>query len=127
MTDIPVFDFSQGWVAILQVLLAIIIPVLVGLITDRLTASWVKALILAALSALSVLVTSLLEVLTGGGTFESFDWVNAVGTFIVSVGIAQLSYLGLWQKWGVTQAAQNTTALQLFGPSPKRFDAEKTL
>ena len=119
MTDIPVFDFSQGWVAILQVMLAIVIPVLVGLVTDRLTASWVKALILAALSALSVLVTSLLEVLTGGGTFESFDWVNAVGTFIVSVGIAQLSYLGLWQKWGVTQAAQKTTALQLFGPSQK--------
>lgn len=127
MTDIPVFDFSQGWVAILQVMLAIVIPVLVGLVTDRLTASWVKALVLAVLSALSVLVTSLLEVLTGGGTFESFDWVNAVGTFIVSVGIAQLSYLGLWQKWGVTQAAQNTTALQLFGPSLKRLDAEKTL
>ena len=127
MTDIPVFDFSQGWVAILQVMLAIVIPVLVGLVTDRLTASWVKALVLAVLSALSVLVTSLLEVLTGGGTFESFDWVNAVGTFIVSVGIAQLSYLGLWQKWGVTQAAQNTTVLQLFGPSPKRINAENTL
>lgn len=118
MTSIPAFDFSAGWVSIIQLLIVIVLPTVVGLVTDRLSASWVKALILAALAAATTLLTSLLDAMMSGA---EFDWVNAVGTFIVSVGVAQLSYLGLLKPWGVIDKAQGSNVIQFVGPSEARI------
>lgn len=114
----PIFDFSQGWVSIIQLLLVLILPTVVGLVTDRLTATWVKALVLASLAAATTLLAGLLDALTLG---VQFDWLNAVGTFVISVLVAQLSYLGLLKPWGVIEKAQSSTAIQVFGPSESRI------
>lgn len=121
MTSIPAFDFSQGWVSIIQLLLVLILPTIVGLVTDRLAASWVKALVLAVLAALTTLLAGLLDALTAGA---AFDWVNAIGTFVVSVMVAQFSYLGILKPWGVIEKAQGSGAIQFIGPSRARIDRD---
>jgi hypothetical protein len=92
-------DLTANWALIIQTLVSTILPLLVGLVTKKVTRSGVKALLLAGLAIISSGLTELLAV----ETFDLGDWlVGAIGSFAVAVS----AHYGLWKPLGASAALQ---------------------
>jgi hypothetical protein len=96
--------FTADPAAIVQLLVAFVLPVLVGLVTTRITAAGRKAWLLAALTLVTSLLVELGRALTGGQTYDvGVALLAALPAFVVSVS----SHYGLWKPTGVAVAAQD--------------------
>ncbi|ASZ74336.1 holin [Arthrobacter phage KingBob] len=92
-----VFEFDI-W-KLLQVLVSTVLPLVVGLITTRMTASNKKSILLLALSVVSAALTELLSWWLGGHEkpFDVFEWLlMALLSFVVGVGL----HLGFYKTPG---------------------------
>lgn len=85
------------------------LPVLVGLVTKRVTHSGVKAVLLLALSILNGF---LVEFANPG---PDYDFGTAVVLSLVAFAVGVLSHFGLWKPTGVSTKAQAA----LGGGSPR--------
>lgn len=81
---------------------SVLLPVLVGLVTTRVTHAGAKAVLLLLLTALNGF---LVELQAGG---EGYDLGTAVVLWGVSFGTAVLSHFGLWKPTGVSGKAQDS-------------------
>lgn len=98
-------EFDVPLVPVLQLVLGVLLPVLVGLVTTRATSSGAKAVLLAALSVVTSLLTELVGALQAGTVYNlGFALVLGLGTFIVAVA----THYGLLKPTGVSSAAQGT-------------------
>lgn len=83
----------------LGLLIGTVLPLLVGLVTTRVTSPAIKAIALAGLSALTGFLTEL--------TTPSFELKSAIltwlGAFLVAVGM----HYGLWKPVGATATVQD--------------------
>lgn len=96
--------FTLDGAQILQLVITVLLPVLVGLVTTRVTSPRVKAFLLAALSVVSSLLTEIMTAVeTGTGYDLGRGLITALGTFIAAVGL----HYGLYKPVGVSQAAQS--------------------
>lgn len=82
--------------------LSLVLPVLVGLVTTRVTHAGTKAVLLLGLSALNGLLVEMSQAGTG------FDVGDAAVNALVSFGIGVLTHFGLWKPTGVSGRAQDT-------------------
>jgi hypothetical protein len=89
---------------LVQTLVAVVLPILVGLVTKASTDARVKAILLALLSALSGVAQGFLQ--TPPGT--TWDWQQAVLSAVTTFVIAVAAYYGLWKPTGVSEKAQAT-------------------
>ncbi len=97
--------FTLDPAAVVQLLIAGVLPVLVGLVTTRMTSGAAKAWLLAALSLLTSLLVELVRVITAGGVYDvGIALLTALPAFVVSVA----THYGLWRPTGVTDAAQTS-------------------
>ena len=97
--------FTLDPLAVVQLLIAFILPVLVGLVTTRVTSGALKAWLLAGLSLVTALLVELARALTAGETYDlGVALLTALPAFVVSVA----SHYGLWRPTGVTEKAQET-------------------
>lgn len=104
------FAFTLDPIAVIQLLLAIILPLVVGLVTTRVTRGSVKAWLLAGLTLVSTILTGLAAALTNHVTFDlGVALLAAVPSFITSVAM----YYGLWKPTGIGGAAQDVEATTL--------------
>lgn len=99
-----VFDVPQ-WQFLFQLFGGTVMTLLVGLVTTRVTSSQARAILLAALSVLSSIVTELVAALQTNtpynlGTALAFGLL----TFLVAVG----THYGLLKHTNLEVAAQNT-------------------
>ena len=98
------FVFSLDPALVIQLLLTVILPIVVGLVTTRTTSGSIKAWLLAGLT----LVTS---VITGAGNAIAqnapFDLGVALLLAIPAFAISVATYYGLWKPTGVAGAAQD--------------------
>lgn len=109
----PVVAFTLDPLAIVQLLIAFVLPVLVGLVTTRVTSGAVKAWLLASLSLVTSLLVELARALTAGTTYDlGVALLVALPAFVVSVA----SFYGLWKPTGVTATVQD------IGPGTLRRD-----
>jgi hypothetical protein len=88
---------------LLNLLIAVVFPILVGLVTKTVTSSRVKAILLATISLVSGLVSALLAADLAG---VPFDVVSAALTGVAAWLIAVATHFGLWKPTGVAAAAQ---------------------
>ncbi|WNM67600.1 holin [Arthrobacter phage Makoto] len=92
-----VFNFDP-W-SLLQLLVSAVLPLLVGLITTRMTASNKKSILLLGLSIVTSALTELLSWYLGGHNtpFDVFQWLTmALLSFVVGVGL----HMGLYKTPG---------------------------
>lgn len=102
-TAVPVVAFTLDPLAVVQLCIAVVLPVLVGLVTTRVTSSGAKATLLAALSLLSSLLVELARALTDAVTYDlGVALLAALPAFVVSVA----THYGLWKPVGVTDKVQ---------------------
>jgi hypothetical protein len=83
--------------------ISVILPVLVGLVTTRVTHAGVKAVLLLALTAANGFLIEL-----AGPHPDGWDLGTAVVLALVSFGTAVLSHFGLWKPVGVAGKAQDS-------------------
>lgn len=102
--------FSVDPAMVVQLVLAVLLPIAVGLVTTRVTAGSTKAWLLAGLSLLTSVVTQLASAIAGN---TSFDVGLALIATIPAFAISVATYYGLWKPTGVGQAAQDVEATTL--------------
>ena len=85
----------------------VLLPVLVGLVTKQATNPGVKAVLLAALSLLTSVLTSYVNTVSGGAVFDLGQaLVLTVPTFATAVA----THYGLWKPTGVSETVQSVGA-----------------
>lgn len=98
--------FTLDPATVVQLLIAFILPVLVGLVTTRVTSSAIKAWLLAGLSLVTSLLVELARAIASGTTYDlGVALLAALPAFVVSVA----SFYGLWKPTGVTAAVQDVS------------------
>ena len=81
-------EFTLPLPILLALVSGTVLPLLVGLVTTRVTHSGVKATLLAALAAVSGLTAELLASLEAGTSYDlGVGLVTALGVFLVGVGM----------------------------------------
>lgn len=119
--DIPVFDFNNPWVAIIQLALAYFLPLLTGLISDRLAKPALKIAALGVLNVIGAALVWLLDVAIAQA-WSTLDWVALVNV-IVNAGItfflAQGVYKGIIVPTGQAAAVANS-GISLIPADPER-------
>ena len=83
--------------------ISVVLPVLVGLVTTRVTSAGVKAVLLLFLTALNGFLVEL-----AGPHPDGWDLGTAIVLTLVSFGTAVLSHFGLWKPTGISGKAQDS-------------------
>jgi hypothetical protein len=112
-------EFTLPWPLILGMVVSTILPILVGLVTTRVTNGGLKAVLLAALSAVTGLGTELLAALNSGTTY---DLGNGLIFALTSFAIAVSLHYGLWKPTTVSEKAQNVLVTSKGTDGTYRFD-----
>ena len=87
-------SFTPDWVLLLSAVVTVLLPILTAWVTKAVASSKVKAIVLAALSAITGFGTELLNALQTGTSYEIFQGlINAGIVFVVAVA----SYFGFWR------------------------------
>lgn len=102
--------FTLDPLLVVQLLIAVLLPIAVGFVTTRVTAAAKKAWLLAGLTLASTVLTGLADAITNHLTF---DVGNALLLAIPSFAISVATYYGLWKPTGTTQKAQDVEATTL--------------
>lgn len=93
--------FALDLPQLLNLLLAVAFPIAVGLVSTRVTSSAAKAILLATISLVSGIVSSLLAAVLAG---VPFDIVGALLTGLAAWLIAIATHFGFWRPTGVSAA-----------------------
>lgn len=102
--EVPVASVAFDWPLIVGMIVSVVLPLLVGLVTKRVTNSGTRAVILAALAAVTGLLTELGNSMTAGVTYNlGMGVVFALAAFLVAVGM----HFGIYKPTGASTAAQN--------------------
>lgn len=97
------FAFTLDPLAVVQFVISFVLPVLVGLVTTRVTSGRWKAVLLAGLT----LATSLLiELARAIGAGEVYDLGAALLAALPAFVVAVAGHFGLWKPTGVSEKAQ---------------------
>jgi len=102
-----VIAFTLDPAAVIHLVVAVLLPVLVGLVTTRVTSAGRKAWLLAALTLVTSIAVELGRAVEAGTTFDvGVALLAALPAFVVSVA----THYGLWKPTGVAHAAQDLGA-----------------
>lgn len=97
--------FSLDPALIIALLVSTILPVLVGLVTTRVTSGGLKAVLLALLALVTSLLTELGRAIADGVPYDiGLGLLLALPIFVISVSM----HYGLWKPTGTAAAAQRT-------------------
>lgn len=97
-------SFTLDPALVIGLLVSTVLPLLVGLVTTRVTSSGVKAILLAALALLTALLTELGVAVTNGDTYDiGQGLLLAIPTFLIAVGM----HYGLWKPTTASAKAQS--------------------
>jgi hypothetical protein len=97
-------QFNLPPALLIGLLVSTILPILVGLVTTRVTAPGIKAVVLAALSAVTGLLTELLASINGG---TSYDLGNGLVFALTAFLVAVAMHFGFWRPTTVADKAQS--------------------
>lgn len=104
------FVFTLDPALVVQLVLAVVLPILVGLVTTRVTKGSIKAWLLAGLTLVTALLTQLGAAIAAQTPFDvGLALISVIPAFAISVA----TYYGLWKPTGVGQAAQDVEATTL--------------
>lgn len=96
----------------LTLLTAVVLPLLVGLVTTRITTANMKAILLLALALVTSLITAWIGAVQAGAAFDLWGALYTAGTIFI---IAVASHFGLWKPTGVAAVAADVLVV---APSP---------
>lgn len=97
-------EFNLSALQIITFIVAVILPLLVGLVTKKVTDPGTKATLLAGLAAVTGLGAELVSALTQGEVYDlGSGIITAVTAFVVAVAI----HYGIYKPTGATEKVQS--------------------
>lgn len=97
-------EFNLSPLQIITFVVAVILPLLVGLVTKKVTDPGVKATLLAGLAAVTGLGAELVSALTQGEVYDlGSGLITAVTAFVIAVAI----HYGIYKPTGATEKVQS--------------------
>lgn len=96
-------ELNASWPQIIAIFLGIIFPLLVGLVTKRVTSGAVKGLLLTAISVVAGLLAEISDALINGTSFDVIGWLVVTLSALVA---GQVSYDSIWKPTGAATALQ---------------------
>lgn len=87
--------FNFDWIIVLQFVLATILPLIVGIVTTKVTAPNVKAVVLAALSLVASILAEITYALTAELPYNVGDGLIRFGAIFV---VAVATHFGVWSR-----------------------------
>lgn len=93
--------FNLDWVQVLGIVVSVILPIIVGVVTNSAVPPRWKAILLALLSAVTGFGTEVLRALTEHAAYNvGQGLLSALAAFL----IAAATYLGFWRPVGLTSS-----------------------
>jgi hypothetical protein len=119
--DIPVFDFNNPWVALIQLALAYLLPLLTGLVSDKLAKPVFKIAALGVLNIIGAALTWLLDVAIASAwdTLDGTALINVIVNAALTFFLAQGVYQGIIKPTGQAAAVANA-GVSLIPADPQR-------
>ena len=97
-------SFTLDPALVIGLLVSTVLPLLVGLVTTRVTHGGIKAVVLAALALVTSLLTELGVAVSNGVAYDiGQGLLLAIPTFLIAVGM----HYGLWKPTTASAKAQN--------------------
>lgn len=103
--EFPGFDFNSPIIAMVQLGITMLLPLLVGLISTHFTHPGWKVAALGFLSLLGALGTGWLDATASG---LEYDWLNNIANGVISWLFSIAAYYGIWKPPGITDRLQET-------------------
>jgi hypothetical protein len=98
-------EFDIPLPLVIGLLISTVLPLLVGLVTTRVTSSGAKAALLAGLAAINGLAVEFAASLNAGEPYNiGTGLLIALGSFLVAVGL----HFGIYKPTGASAAVQET-------------------
>jgi hypothetical protein len=111
---------SHEWAETVRLLLAVGIPIIVGLISKSSASSGLKSTLNVVLSALVTAVTTILD-------HANADVAHVIRDFIYTAGFSFATYYGVWKPTGIAGTIAAKTEKFGFGSPPDLTTSEKGL
>lgn len=103
---LPVYGFDpMSITGLLSLVIAVVLPLLVGLMTKRSWGSGTKATLLLVFAAVKSFIEAWLD---AANTSQPFLWTAVAVTILTNFMIAVAVHFGLWKPWGTADAAQRS-------------------
>lgn len=102
--------FTLDPALVIQLIVAVLLPIGVGLVTNKVTSSGKKAVLLAGLTLVTSVFTQLGDAIASS---SAFDLGMALLATIPAFAISVATHYGLWKPTGVSAAAQDIDAITL--------------
>jgi hypothetical protein len=99
------FSFQPDLGGLLSLAVTVLLPLLVGLVTTRLTSSGTKAVLLLALASITSVVQAWLASVNAHVPFE---WVVVAFNAAINFGVGTAVHFGLWKPTGAAKAAEDS-------------------
>lgn len=103
---LPIYGFDpQSVSGLISLAIAVLLPLLVGLVTKRSTSAGTKAVLLLAFAAIKTFLEGWLQ---AADSAVDFAFVPAAIAVFVNFALAVVTHFGLWKPTGATDAAQRS-------------------
>lgn len=104
--SLPVYGFDPTSITgLLSLVIAVVLPLLVGLMTKQSWSPGAKATLLLLFAAVKSFVEAWLD---AANTSQPFLWTAVAVTIMTNFVIAVAVHFGLWRPTGATDAAQRS-------------------
>ena len=116
LPELPVYTFAPNTGGILSLILTIVLPLLVAIITTRVTSAGTKGILLLVIV---VIKTTVEAVISNNNDYINFAWTPFLMNMIINFTIAAIMHFGIWKPIGASKALQDNV-----GPTAKVIDGE---
>lgn len=105
LPELPTYQFEPSLAGLLSLLLTIALPIVVGLVTTRLTHPGLKATLLLLLSTVKAFIEAWIAAANSDVPFNLLAVLMALS---LNFGIAVVIHFGLWKPTGVAERAADS-------------------
>jgi hypothetical protein len=102
MDNVPVFVLQPDLGGLLSLAVTVFLPILVGLVTTRLTSPGMRAVLLLLLATIKTIVEAVIAANMAGAEPA---WQLIVFNAVVNFGVAVAVHFGLWKPTGASDRA----------------------
>jgi hypothetical protein len=119
LPELPVYSFTPTGVGILSLILTVLLPLVVAVITTRVTHGGVKFMLLLLVVAIKTTVEA---VIANNSDYINFDWIPFLMNITINLAIAIAAHFGIWKPTGAAGFTQSN-----IGVTIRRHDDTKSM
>jgi len=110
LPELPVYAFTPTAAGIFSLILTILLPLIVAVITTRVTSGGVKFVLLLLVVAVKTTVEALIA---NGSDYIHFAWIPFLMNLGINLGIAIAAHFGVWKPTGTSARIQDNVGVKV--------------